>query len=49
MKLCTVGAARPYAYPFDPAHTAVVLIDMQRDFLEPGGSMFELLMVCPVI
>ena len=30
-------AARPYAYPFDPAHTAVVLIDMQRDFLEPGG------------
>jgi nicotinamidase-related amidase len=29
--------ARPYAYPFDPAHTAVVLIDMQRDFLEPGG------------
>jgi nicotinamidase-related amidase len=30
-------AARPYAYTFDPAHTAVVLIDMQRDFLEPGG------------
>lgn len=30
-------AARPYAYAFDPAHTAVVLIDMQRDFLEPGG------------
>ena len=29
--------ARPYAYAFDPAHTAVVLIDMQRDFLEPGG------------
>lgn len=29
--------ARPYAYPFDPEHTAVVLIDMQRDFLEPGG------------
>jgi len=29
--------ARPYDYPFDPAHTAVVLIDMQRDFLEPGG------------
>jgi len=29
--------ARPYPYPFDPAHTAVVLIDMQRDFLEPGG------------
>ncbi len=30
-------AARPYDYSFDPAHTAVVLIDMQRDFLEPGG------------
>ena len=30
-------AARPYPYSFDPAHTAVVLIDMQRDFLEPGG------------
>jgi biuret amidohydrolase len=29
--------ARPYAYRFDPAHTAVVMIDMQRDFLEPGG------------
>ncbi len=29
--------ARPYPYRFDPAHTAVVLIDMQRDFLEPGG------------
>jgi nicotinamidase-related amidase len=29
--------ARPYAYPFDPARTAVVMIDMQRDFLEPGG------------
>jgi nicotinamidase-related amidase len=30
-------AARPYPYTFDPAHTAVVLIDMQRDFLEPSG------------
>jgi len=29
--------ARPYPYTFDPAHTALVLIDMQRDFLEPGG------------
>lgn len=29
--------ARPYEYTFDPAHTAVVMIDMQRDFLEPGG------------
>ena len=30
-------AARPYPYTFEPAKTAVVLIDMQRDFLEPGG------------
>src|SRR5512134_149345 len=30
-------AARPYEYVFDPAHTAVVMIDMQRDFMEPGG------------
>jgi nicotinamidase-related amidase len=30
-------AARPYAYRFEPAHTAVLMIDMQRDFLEPGG------------
>lgn len=29
--------ARPYGYDFDPAHTAVVMIDMQRDFLEAGG------------
>jgi nicotinamidase-related amidase len=32
-----VGAARPYPYRFDPAKTALVVIDMQRDFLEPGG------------
>lgn len=30
-------AARPYEYAFDPAHLALVIIDMQRDFLEPGG------------
>jgi len=29
--------ALPYAYTFDPATTALVVIDMQRDFLEPGG------------
>jgi biuret amidohydrolase len=29
--------ARPYPYRFDPATTALVVIDMQRDFLEPGG------------
>src|SRR5271155_3832028 len=29
--------AEPYEYEFDPAHTALLIIDMQRDFLEPGG------------
>ena len=29
--------ALPYPYTFDPATTALVVIDMQRDFLEPGG------------
>jgi nicotinamidase-related amidase len=30
-------AARPYDFTFDPRHAAFVIIDMQRDFLEPGG------------
>lgn len=30
-------AAQPFAYAFDPAHTALLIIDMQRDFIEPGG------------
>jgi nicotinamidase-related amidase len=30
-------AAEPYAFVFEPATTALVIIDMQRDFLEPGG------------
>jgi nicotinamidase-related amidase len=30
-------AARPYAYAFEPATTALVVIDMQRDFIERGG------------
>jgi nicotinamidase-related amidase len=29
--------ARPFPIGFDPATTALVVIDMQRDFLEPGG------------
>ena len=29
--------AEPYAFDFDPARSALVIIDMQRDFLEPGG------------
>ena len=30
-------AARPEPVEFDPRTTALVIIDMQRDFLEPGG------------
>src|SRR4029077_5945901 len=29
--------AQPYEYTFDPARLALVIIDMQRDFIEPGG------------
>ncbi len=29
--------ARPFAFAFPPATTALVVIDMQRDFVEPGG------------
>ena len=30
-------AAEPYALEFERASTALVIIDMQRDFVEPGG------------
>src|SRR5437763_1783837 len=29
--------AKPYDFVFEPKATALVIIDMQRDFLEPGG------------
>ncbi len=29
--------AEPYPFEFTPEHTALLIIDMQRDFLEPGG------------
>src|SRR5438309_1771944 len=32
-----VIAAEPEPIALDPARTAVIIIDMQRDFLEPGG------------
>jgi nicotinamidase-related amidase len=35
MSICVEATPSPYS--FDPAHTALVLIDMQRDFVEPGG------------
>lgn len=30
-------AARPFDFPFDLATIGLVVIDMQRDFIEPGG------------
>ncbi len=35
--MTSIATAQPYAYTFDPATTALVIIDMQRDFLEPEG------------
>ncbi len=29
--------ARPFNFELDPAHAALLIIDMQRDFVEPGG------------
>ena len=29
--------AEPYELEFDPGTTALIMIDMQRDFVEPGG------------
>lgn len=33
----TLPDAQPFPYAFEPAATALVIIDMQRDFVEPGG------------
>ena len=30
-------AAAPFPYAFDRHHMALIVIDMQRDFAEPGG------------
>ena len=30
-------AAQPFPYRFDLRHTGLLIIDMQRDFVEPGG------------
>jgi nicotinamidase-related amidase len=32
-----IAGALPFAFEFDPAATALIVIDMQRDFVEPGG------------
>ena len=30
-------SAEPYEFEFDPRHCALLIIDMQRDFVDPGG------------
>ena len=35
--MAEIAAARPFPFRFDPATTALIVIDMQRDFIEPGG------------
>jgi nicotinamidase-related amidase len=35
--LSVIAAAQPYPYRFPLDRTALIVIDMQRDFLEPGG------------
>ncbi|MCE4556513.1 cysteine hydrolase family protein [Roseateles cellulosilyticus] len=35
--LLSLDTAAPFPFTFNPAHTALVVIDMQRDFVEPGG------------
>jgi biuret amidohydrolase len=37
MSKVTEVAADPYAFELTPEHCALLIIDMQRDFLEPGG------------
>jgi nicotinamidase-related amidase len=37
MDKVTAIPAEPYAFEFEPAHCALLIIDMQRDFLEAGG------------
>ena len=33
----TAVNAEPYEFEFDPKTTALVMIDFQRDFVDPGG------------
>lgn len=33
----TLTRAQPSPFSFHPSHTALIVIDMQRDFIEPGG------------
>ncbi|UEM20265.1 cysteine hydrolase [Skermanella mucosa] len=35
--ILNIPTAKPYPFAFPPGRTALVIIDMQRDFIEPGG------------
>jgi biuret amidohydrolase len=35
--MARIAGALPFAFDFEPAATALIVIDMQRDFIEPGG------------
>lgn len=35
--MAAIAGALPFPFAFDPATTALIVIDMQRDFIEPGG------------
>lgn len=35
--MAVIPEAQPFAFEFDPLCTALIVIDMQRDFVEPGG------------
>jgi nicotinamidase-related amidase len=35
--MARIDAALPFAFDFEPARTALLVIDMQRDFIEDGG------------
>src|SRR5258706_10440239 len=37
MHMTLIIPAEPYDFPFDPAATALLIIDMQRDFVDSGG------------
>ena len=35
--MARIANALPFVFEFDPRSTALIVIDMQRDFIEPGG------------
>ena len=46
MKHITIPA-RPFAFELPAGRTALIVIDMQRDFIEPGGTVIRSLRISP--